>query len=83
MRELLRDAPMPTRAVGRVPKYPFASMAVGDSFIVDANEVGAVKNAAYRWRERHMPWMFIVGQDEAGQTRLWRIRGKQKRIKGR
>lgn len=75
-------ADMPPPAAFKTPsKYPFGSMAVGESFIIPIGNEYKVTQAAYRWRERHLPWNFRVGEDKDGCTRLWRVEDAQKRIK--
>jgi hypothetical protein len=79
--DILTDQP-PPGGYKTPEKYPFSSMGIGQSFVMPPGEEYRITQAAYRWRERHMPWAFRVGTDEDGSARLWRIADKNKRIKG-
>jgi hypothetical protein len=79
--DILTDQPPP--GAHRTPnKYPFGSMGIGQSFILPKGQEYRITKAAYRWRERHMPWMFRIGKDTVGNKRLWRIPDQYKHIKG-
>jgi hypothetical protein len=53
--------------------YPFADMAIGDSFVVPSDQRRKVAHAASMYRSRHPPWTFLMGLDDEGQLRLWRV----------
>jgi len=79
--DILTDQPPP--GAHRTPnKYPFASMGIGQSFILPKGQERRITKAAYRWRERYMPWAFRVGKDRDGNKRLWRTDDTHKRTKG-
>lgn len=69
------NMPMPSRAVGRKPKYPFPEMKVGDSFFVpDGGTKGqTVRMASYHYGKRHGGQVFSTLKDGDGY-RCWRIK---------
>ena len=81
MYTLMQDGEQPPTE--REYRYPFRTMAVGDSFIIPGDQVRIVTRAAWRHRQRFVPWMFIVAVDTQGCTRLWRLPDRQKQVKGR
>ncbi len=79
---ILQDGePPPKRKSNAV--YPFGQMSVGESFIVPPGTLKRAEKAAWRYRERHMPWCFAFGKDSNGIYRIWRVEDKPLRIKGR
>ena len=61
-----KHVPMPTRT--RLPKLPFGSMDVGDSFLApvarkNASAVRALRQRVQRFQRMHRPWRFSVVQD--------------------
>ena len=65
--------------VAKHPKYPFAQMEVGDSFIYSTiyNRYASVKvsNAAHNWCEKQPEPKpkFSTRKTKDGQIRVWRI----------
>ena len=82
MFEIEKDVPVTPALVGRPPKYPFASMEVGDSFAVPMEGVpdlygGDRSTARLRTAASHRGTRdgryFIVRADSANNvTRCWR-----------
>jgi hypothetical protein len=73
--EILRDKEPPEKQHrrGREPVYPFADMAIGDSFIITEASKASVYHAASMYRCRHAPWCFQLQKDDEGNLRLWRV----------
>lgn len=69
-----RDIPPPARggSPGRPRKYPFAEMAVGESFAADRAEADRIVNAAKVWKRRYPGWHYITRKAD-GLIRLWRV----------
>ena len=65
--------------VAKNPKYPFAQMEVGDSFIYTTiyNRYASVKvsNAAHNWsiKQQDPKPKFTTRKTKDGQIRVWRI----------
>ena len=69
-----RNEPIPeTRAAGRPDQYPWACLAVGDSFLVPSSEVKAksVRSAVSRANSRYPDKRFISRSVDGG-VRVWR-----------
>ena len=78
----LEKVPMPTAQVGATAKYPFAAMAVGESFeILGEKALQNVRNSVVKFRNNHPEFDYatrLVGTKEVdGVTvkvyRLWRM----------
>lgn len=55
-------------------RYPFAKMAVGDSFFFEElTEVESAQNAGYSYAKRHDPAFKMTRRKVEGGYRLWRI----------
>jgi hypothetical protein len=75
--EIQSDIPLPRLVCGR-DSYPFASMAVGDSFALESNDiknVQRVRTAASWYGLRNEPVKFAVRRVDpiTKQYRCWRI----------
>ncbi len=64
-----KNVPMPTSQANS--KYPFWDMDVGDSFLIDGNEVQSVRNASHMCGKRN-EMKFTVRKTAEGY-RCWRI----------
>lgn len=86
--EIESNIPIPATSRGRTPKYPFADMAVGDSFFVAKNidePMDRVRNrmlGACMWAKRKLDGdrRFIVRVGTEGEydnhaegVRIWRV----------
>lgn len=60
------------RRVGRLPKYPFEKMWVGDSFLVPSGKENSVRSQVRR-RNRKGPEEYRVRMTDIG-LRVWRVR---------
>lgn len=56
---------------GRPPKYPFASLEVGDSFGIDEKDVRSARFSSSRYASL-LSREFLVGKDDNGNWRAWR-----------
>lgn len=66
------DVSIPDQA--SVRKYPFARMAVGQSFAVTTTERSRVATAASRYGQRHgRAFTVRASRTTPGQVRCWRI----------
>lgn len=75
--DIERDVPAPVLFKERGPKYPFAKMEVGDSFVVNGPRDGRVSSSAYQFarrikRKTGQVIKFTV-RTEGNTTRCWRI----------
>ena len=60
---------------GKVPRYPFDDMAIGDSFAVDDEKgLKAARNAAYLFRKKNPDWDYGSVKYKDGSGRLWRTK---------
>lgn len=59
--------------MGRPTIYPFAKMAVGDSFEVPAGEAKKARVAANNWKRPHPGWSYTTRTQDDGSVRIWRI----------
>lgn len=68
-----KAVPLPTPGV-QPTKYPFAQMAVGDSFHVPIRDAApsTVQQAAYLFSARNREFKFNTRRDGSG-TRIWRV----------
>lgn len=68
-----KSVPIPAKRKGR-SKYPFATMEVGDSFLVDAaSRIKTVSALAVYKKKAHPKQKFTVRRVEDG-VRVWRIK---------
>ena len=81
MYEIEKEVPVPERVRGGVKesKYPFAEMAVGDSFFVanpeaDAKVANRIRNASFRITKTQGYKFTIMNVDESEQGRGWGVR---------
>jgi len=71
--ELSDSIPAPTRlGRGRVPKYPFSTMAVGQSAFFEGAKTGGKEYQASQAVGRSKGWKF-TGRTEEGGLRVWRV----------
>ena len=77
--QIEKDVPFAgTLGRGKVPKYPFADMEVGDSIaLVDERQLKSARNAAFLFkqsRENFGPghWDYGATKYKDGSGRLWR-----------
>ena len=68
-----KGMPVPLRS-NAVPKYPFADLEVGDSFIAPPITKRILSNAAHRYKRKHKSegWNFVCRTLQDG-CRIWRI----------
>lgn len=64
-----KGIPMPTGT--KLPKYPWAEMEVGDSFVVPDDKVIRVRSAAQQWNSNHAE-KFVVRKGFDDIYRCWR-----------
>lgn len=57
---------------GRPAIYPFASLAIGDSFTVPASDAPKARLAASSWKRFHPEWGY-ASRKEGDAVRIWRI----------
>ena len=65
-----KHVPIPQKSTGPAPKYPWATMVVGDSFFAPIKRTAmssSVAYATYRWKRQ-----FLTRTEKKG-TRVWRI----------
>ncbi len=67
-----KSVKMPVITRGAVTKYPFAAMAVGDSFAVTVSDKAA-RQAAYQWRVTHDKSRRFSVQKTPDGYRCWRV----------
>ncbi len=70
-----KKIPLPDHyKTGKVSKYPFPEMKVGDSFFVPGKST-AVKAAAFNWSKRNKEgkWKFCSSARDGGM-RIWRLK---------
>ena len=73
MFEIEKGIPVPPRVYrGRVSKYPFANMEVGESFLVEATPAKAASLATAAGRRRP-GWKFISRKVDETHARVWRV----------
>lgn len=58
---------------GRLPKYPWTEMNVGDSFPVPESQRKTVKSAATAYCNSRKHLRFTVRKDANGDYRCWRV----------
>jgi len=73
-----KNVPIPAyhHGPGRPPRYPFGTMAVGDSFALGVHfhtEVAKVRDAATKWKSKHPGWDYTIRKQDDGSYRCWRI----------
>jgi hypothetical protein len=67
-----KKVPMPKPRSGRGGKYPFAQMAVGDSFALNGINPQVLAQSA-RYYSRHSNRRFSVRKLTDGSYRCWRV----------
>ena len=73
--EIRKGEPIPSTARWNAhPKYPFATMEVGDSFLVLKSELSRVRQAMYQWQYRHPGIKFLTRKLDAAQWGVWRLK---------
>lgn len=57
------------------PRYPWTSMDVGESFLVNTEKLQSARNMAYlsNHNQKYAPRKFQAGKDAAGKIRIWRV----------
>lgn len=67
------DIPIPigNSRRGKPPLYPFATMAVGESFWLPMPDGLKAMAAAQKWRVRHQKWDHVTRRVDGG-VRIWR-----------
>ena len=72
MIEIEKNVPLPTRSArGPAPKYPWADMAVGDSFVMPVKYMSA-HGQAVRAAAKY-GFKFTIRKLDEEQTRIWRV----------
>lgn len=71
MYSLEKAVEIPQQRNGRA-RYPFASMSLGDSFVVPASENKGVRSAAHSYGKRHAR-AYTCHRQPDGTVRVWRI----------
>jgi hypothetical protein len=67
--------PVPARKGGRAggSKYPFATMEIGQSFLVDSEtKIGTIRSAVGAFTKTHKGYRFAIRQTDEG-VRVWRV----------
>lgn len=67
--------PVPARKGGRAggSKYPFATMEIGQSFLVDSEtKIGTIRSAVGAFTKTHKGYRFAIRQTDDG-VRVWRV----------
>lgn len=61
--------------MGSHPRYPWASMEVGESFLVNVEKLQSARTMAYtnNHNKKYAPRKFRAGKDAAGNIRIWRV----------
>lgn len=69
-----KNVPIPSGAGkdGRLSKYPFGLMEVGDSFLAPEEQRNAVRSMA-TYHTRKTKQQFVVRKAEDGKVRCWRV----------
>lgn len=68
--EIERGIPAPQKRRGRTPKYPFATLSVGESRLIEGGDFRMIKWAAYRFGKR---WSReLVVEESPDGVRVWR-----------
>jgi hypothetical protein len=62
----------PTGVGGRVGKYPWAEMEVGDSLFIPGKTAYSMGSTPSGWAARHPPYKFLCRTVDGG-VRVWRI----------
>ncbi len=70
-----KDIPMSdSLGRGKISKWPFPDMDVGDSFAInDENQLKRARNAAYLFKTRTKGWDYGATKYKDGSGRLWRV----------
>jgi hypothetical protein len=70
-----KTVPMPSRTGRGAPcKYPWADMAVGDSFFVKGQTSARLYAAGQDWGDRRDPPIKFATRTENDGARIWRIK---------
>lgn len=73
-----KNIPMPKNSAGKPKKYPFAEMAIGDSFLnpnVDGKK-NLIQQATCGFSRKHPGFKFATRREATG-IRVWRIEAKK------
>jgi hypothetical protein len=54
-------------------RYPFADMALGDSFFVKGIMESSIRSACSQWKRRHEGWGYKIAVEKGG-LRVWRVK---------
>lgn len=65
-----KGIPLPSGGAGRIPKYPFRSMEVGDSFF---SVEKSARVSACQWARREGSGVKFVTAKEGNGLRIWRV----------
>lgn len=81
--EIQKGIPIPESNKGRRPIYPFETMKVGDSFIVegtDRKNLNKLNSSASRYKVENKGFNYSIRKEEGGY-RIWRIEVKKVAVK--
>jgi len=72
-----KGIPIPSREkkttrAGKPAIYPFARLAIGDSFAIESDKAQRLGDAAKMWKRRHTGFNYLT-MKSGDQVRLWRI----------
>ena len=71
--EIVKNIPVPPhRSLGLLPRFPFESMEVRDSFLAPNDPQPLVAAYARAFARKHPGWKFTTRKTSEG-TRCWRI----------
>lgn len=68
MIKIEKGVELPDKSSGRPPKYPFAQLEVGDSFLADKK----VQTTLGGYRRRHPEKKFVTRKVTEDKVRVWR-----------
>ena len=71
MYRLESHLPIPESRPGPKTRYPFGTMAVGESFLVDRDAAYRARNAVNAYKGKHPGWNYTA-RLEADGLRIWR-----------
>lgn len=71
--ELEDDVPVPSSGRYKTKSYPFSTMEIGQSFLLNQSDAQHARMAAAQYKLRHPGWKYASRQVEQGVVRLWRI----------
>lgn len=70
-----KGVPIPPNSSGRVSKYPFTEMEIGDSIYIDAPPQ-KVRPSTQGFSSRHPEYRFVTRTEGKG-VRVWRVKPKK------